>query len=175
MVTIMKVFLNLILVLSLKSAPSKEQSSTEPSIKGKVQKSLAETEDFATWRRVQMISYSSQQEEANAADNYVLTRRRVQAFNMRTNETYIQDVQSYADQDPNNLLKNKAGMKFPEGFFTTTEMQTTSKPKRVGFVTSSLATTKKSVAMAIELPEKVNYAAELIEVKDQLNCASCYV
>jgi hypothetical protein len=152
---------------------STEDSFQEVSSNKKVQKSISEEEDFKNWKKVQSKSYSTKQDEEDAADNYVMTKRKVEAFNKRTNESYKQDVQNYADQNPNDLLKKKAGLKIPENFKTTPKY-TTLKPKHVGSVTRR--TTKKNIKNSVgKIPDQVNYTKSFLNAKDQLNCASCYV
>lgn len=171
----MKVLFLLIFAISLNLTLSNDESEVfnQNFNEKKVQKSQDEEEDFQNWKKVQMKSYTTNEEEENAADNYVMTKRKVEAFNKRTNESYKQDVQNYADQNPNDLLKRKAGFKMPD-YGSTSSKYTTKKSKHVG--AAGRRPIKKFIHnTAIKIPDKVNYTNDMLTVKDQLNCASCYV
>lgn len=70
----------LIFVILLKFALPEEESFKEISNEKRVQASKADDEDFKNWKKVQSKSYTSKNEEENAADNYVRAKRKVEAF-----------------------------------------------------------------------------------------------
>lgn len=164
----------LIFIILLKFVLSDSDRSNEIFSTKKFQKTQTEEDEFINWKKVQKKSYTTKESEENAADNYVMTKRKVEAFNAKSNETYKQDVQNYADQNPNELLKKKAGMKIPKNM-QTTQKYTTRQPKHVGKVAFTKSTQKTIKNSARKIPDKINYTNSMLEVKDQQNCASCYV